>query len=336
MAGQVRTALIILVSLLSVVGAGASAAAPGDALPVSAVAGASTRAAPAAAPARPPVPLPAYSPHGADTCLNCHFEPNIMAIFRTAHARPDDPRGPFGHGGLQCEACHGPGGAHVRARGRQHAGIVDFGPQAQASVQRQNRMCLTCHQSNTAHDWAASAHAANNVACADCHRLHQSDDPVQNVATQLDVCGKCHVAERLAVFKPSRHPLRDGTMDCTSCHSPHGSSGPASLVANTVNETCTNCHAEFRGPFLWEHQPVTENCDDCHEPHGTVQPSLLKERPPFLCQQCHEAAGHPSAPQTPTGLPGGMPSPFLLVGGCVNCHSQVHGSNDPSGQALMR
>lgn len=125
-------------------------------------------------------------------------------------------------------------------------------------------------------------------------------------------------------------------MACTSCHSPHGSSATASLVHETVNETCTSCHAQYRGPFLWEHQPVNEDCSNCHEPHGSVQPALLKARPPFLCQQCHEAAGHPSAPNTPAGLPSGMPSPFLLAGGCVNCHSQVHGSNHPSGSLLMR
>ncbi len=278
----------------------------------------------------------AYSPKGADTCLNCHNDPDLMGIFRTAHARPDDPRGPFGHGGLQCEACHGPGGAHVRVHGRQPAGIVDFGPGAHAPVARQNAMCLSCHQANAAHDWGASAHAANGVSCADCHQLHQSLDPVRQLSTQMDVCGKCHQAERADMWKPSHHPVLEGTMTCTSCHSPHGSTAPASLVRNTVNETCTGCHAEFRGPFLWEHQPVTENCDNCHEPHGTTQFALLKSRAPFLCQQCHDAQGHPSVPSTPMGLAGAVPSPFLLGGSCLNCHSQVHGSNDPSGRLLMR
>ncbi|HTX04693.1 MAG TPA: cytochrome c3 family protein [Steroidobacteraceae bacterium] len=88
-----------------------------------------------------------------------------------------------------------------------------------------------------------------------------------------------------------------------------------------------------------EHQPVSEDCTNCHTPHGSVQPALLKERPPILCQQCHDPAGHPSVPYGPQGLPGmpaGMPNPYLLVGGCVNCHSQVHGSNSPSGRDLMR
>lgn len=295
---------------------------------------ASALAAPVAAAAHPPTGSP-YTDQGADTCLTCHSDnTDVLAIFRTAHARPGDPRGPFGHGGLQCEACHGPGRAHARSGSPLR--IIVFGPKSHTSVAQQNQMCLTCHQTNAAHAWAGSAHAANDVGCADCHRLHQVDDPVRNVATQIDVCAHCHQAETAAVLKPSRHPLRERTMACTSCHSPHGSSAPASLVADTVNETCTTCHAQYRGPFLWEHQPVTENCDNCHEPHGSVQPALLRARSPFLCQQCHEAAGHPSAPQTPRGLPSGMPSPFLLVGSCLNCHSQVHGSNAPSGNMLMR
>ena len=90
------------------------------------------------------------------------------------------------------------------------------------------------------------------------------------------------------------------------------------------------------GRSLWEHQPVSEDCTNCHDPHGSAQPALLKMRPPFLCQTCHEGAGHPSIVNTPQGLPGGMPSAYLLAGGCLNCHSQVHGSNSPSGRALMR
>jgi DmsE family decaheme c-type cytochrome len=277
-----------------------------------------------------------YSANGADTCLNCHNDPDLMGIFRTAHARPNDPRGPFGHGGLQCEACHGPGGAHVKIHGRQPAGIVDFGPGARAPVARQNEMCLACHRSNAAHDWGASAHAANDVGCANCHQLHLPRDPVQQTAAQIDVCGKCHQAERADLLKPSHHPLIEEKMACTSCHSPHGSTAHASLVKDTVNETCTTCHAQFRGPFLWEHQPVTEDCDNCHQPHGTALPALLKSRPPFLCQQCHESLGHPSMPNTPAELAGAAASPFLLGGSCVNCHSQVHGSNNPSGSTLMR
>jgi hypothetical protein len=66
---------------------------------------------------------------------------------------------------------------------------------------------------------------------------------------------------------------------------------------------------------------------------------MLKTRPPFLCQQCHEVQGHPAVGYTPDGLPGGsgtQSGAFLLAGSCTNCHSKVHGSNHPSGSKLMR
>lgn len=295
-------------------------------------ASASTLAADAA-----PGTVSGYSEKGADTCLGCHNNAGVTGLFHTAHARPGDPRGPFGRAGMQCEACHGPGGAHVKAHGGPLAGMIDFGPKAVTPARTQNAVCLGCHQSDAAHDWATGAHAASDVACASCHTLHASLDPVRKPATQIEVCSSCHLKQHGDVLKPSHHPLREGNMACTSCHAPHGSAAPASLVKNTVNETCTSCHAEYRGPFLWEHQPVTEDCSTCHNAHGSTQASLLKVRPPFLCQQCHEGTGHPSIANTPAGLAGGgMPSALLLAGGCINCHSQVHGSNHPSGRALMR
>ena len=111
--------------------------------------------------AGPPHTESAYSPQGADTCLGCHNYAAVTGIFRTKHAQPGDPRGPFGRGGLQCEACHGPGGAHVTAGGGPLAGMVDFGPKALAPALKQNAQCLACHQSNAAQTFATSAHAAS-------------------------------------------------------------------------------------------------------------------------------------------------------------------------------
>src|SRR6202046_3129802 len=93
----------------------------------------------------PPHAESVYSDQGADTCLACHGDATVTGIFRTKHARPDDPRGPFGHGGLQCEACHGPGGAHVKAGGGPLAGMINFGPKALAPVSQQNVPCFGCH-----------------------------------------------------------------------------------------------------------------------------------------------------------------------------------------------
>jgi DmsE family decaheme c-type cytochrome len=127
-------------------------------------------------------------------------------------------------------------------------------------------------------------------------------------------------------------------MTCSGCHSAHGSTTVAALNKPTLNQTCYSCHAEKRGPMLWEHQPVTEDCSLCHTAHGSVRPALLTKSPPLLCQQCHSSAGHPSVARTSNSLPGGSAggSIFVVGGSCTNCHSQVHGSNHPSGVKLMR
>ena len=100
-----------------------------------------------------------------------------------------------------------------------------------------------------------------------------------------------------------------------------------------MREKCTSCHAEKRGPFLWDHAPAAEDCNLCHTPHGSNQPALLKKRVPQLCQECHSPAGHPSVSYDGSRLKGSM---FLGAKGCSNCHSAVHGSNHPSGVTQLR
>ena len=285
-----------------------------------------------------PAPQMHYSEKGADTCLTCHNEGwavPLTPIFATKHGSRTDKRAPFGPGQLQCEACHGPGGNHAEAGGDKTL-IVNFGRKSSRPAEQQNAVCLSCHRGTHA-AWTGSVHQANQVVCANCHKIHAERDPVRVKATQDEVCYACHKKERTDFHKPSTHPVRFGRIACSECHNPHGSTATAMLVKPTVNQTCYTCHAEKRGPFLWEHAPVAEDCSLCHTPHGSVYQSLLKKTPPLLCQQCHSTNGHPSVAYTSSGLPGrGAPSGFLLAGGCTNCHSQVHGSNHPSGAKLMR
>lgn len=132
------------------------------------------------------------------------------------------------------------------------------------------------------------------------------------------------------------HPIPEGKMGCSDCHNPHGSIGPKLMKRDSVNETCYTCHMEKRGPFVHEHEPVSEDCSICHNPHGTTAESMLKMRPPFLCQSCHT----PHSPVQPSLTGQTSPSPNSLGWwngaaitqgrGCVNCHTQIHGSNNPS------
>ena len=282
--------------------------------------------------------LPDYSRKGADTCFQCHDDQATLAIFRTKHAMPQDPNSPFGHGQLQCEACHGPAGDHAGRvrRGQERPAVLAFGSMSTTPIAEQNAYCAACHDADTGFAWHGSSHDDNTVACSDCHTMHIERDPVLATSTQAEVCFDCHQQQRTQSMKPYAHPVRQGKMTCTSCHSPHGDTTERLLAGSTVNGTCYDCHAELRGPYLWEHAPVTEDCNSCHNPHGSTQPGMLSMRAPMLCQSCHSQDGHPSVPQDAGGLASNIPSALLLGQSCLNCHDQVHGSNHPSGSKLMR
>lgn len=293
-----------------------------------------------------------YTEKGADTCIKCHDEDEaypVLDIFKTKHGQQGNKQSPFA--GLQCEACHGPGvagaaamqvvldkGGHVgKVRpGQERPPILNFGIKSDESAEKQNSMCLNCHKDASHIDWKGSVHEDSDIACASCHQIHTLKDPVLTKKTQPEVCYKCHQNQRAEFFKTSTHPVRFGLMTCTDCHKTHGAISDRQLVKPTLNQTCYTCHAEKRGPLLWEHAPVSEDCSLCHTAHGSIHPAMLTKRTPLLCQQCHSQLGHPSLAYTAAGLPAGSPSGFLLSGGCINCHAQVHGSNHPSGVKLMR
>jgi DmsE family decaheme c-type cytochrome len=293
-----------------------------------------------------------YAAGGIETCLACHDESSkypVLSIFATQHGVKADERTPMAsaHG---CETCHGPGQAHVEAgggKGTGGPGWRSFAADSENDAGQQNAACLACHQGGAQMNWIGSQHENANVRCATCHKIHAKEDPVRKVDIrpgvilkddQAATCFGCHQEQRALAYRLSHHPVAEGKMACTDCHNPHGSMAPAQLVRPTLNETCFQCHADKRGPFLWEHAPVREDCSNCHTPHGSNHPSLLINRQPLLCQQCHVAAFHPSTAYTgpsPSSVPPRLD--IHVVGkGCMNCHSEVHGSNHPSGPRLMR
>ena len=298
-----------------------------------------------------PAAQQAVAQAGVQTCLTCHGgDPKVTAILQNPMAVMGDPRTPFARGG--CIACHGPSDNHLAMKA-PYPDVVFAGPHKSPAEER-NQVCLSCHQGDQmVINWQGSSMQRAGVACTDCHTAHTAKDPVLVKATQPQVCFTCHADIRADSFKYSHHPIREGLVVCSDCHNPMGSPGDTKeLKEFTVNETCYNCHAEKRGPMLWEHQPVRDNCLNCHTPHGSNQPRLMKEPMAFLCSSCHSDistrnssggafGGH-------AGIPAAGPRNGFNMGsnrfveepitqrGCLNCHSQVHGSNSPSGAFFIR
>ena len=299
----------------------------------------------APAPAAQSQPAPAYAGGGAKTCLNCHAGDAVVnPILATPHAVQGDKNTPFGQ--LGCESCHGPSAKHVESREFKpdvifvksklpHTGDSKIGEVSSPEIR--TAQCLTCHENNLRMNWKGSQHQTNDVACNDCHTIHVSKDPVLVKITQPEKCFTCHAEQRADSFKFSHHPIREGKVVCSDCHNPHGSPGPKLLKEFTVNEVCYTCHMEKRGPLLWEHEPVRESCLNCHTPHGSSEARLLVERPPFLCEECHQEGGHQITPFSGSTLPGQIGENIrMMARGCVNCHSQIHGSNSPNGAYFNR
>ena len=263
---------------------------------------------------------------GDAKCTRCHGEDSeypVLAIGKTKHGTMADARTPT------CTSCHGESDTHIN----RPAGATErprpervFGKKGNVTAEVQNQACLTCHQGGKRIHWQSSMHASRDTTCTSCHQVHTGHDKVRDKTTQAEVCFACHKEQRAQINRPSRHPIREGKVVCSDCHNPHGSVGPSMMVRDGVNDTCYTCHMEKRGPFVRTHQPVQEDCSICHNPHGTTTPNLLKSRPPFLCQQCHEPTSHRGNPASLTGTSTGANT---LARGCLNCHTNIHGTNNP-------
>lgn len=294
---------------------------------------------------------------GDKECATCHEE--VQKTFAgTVHGRLAEFETMGGTRG--CEACHGPGSLHA-AEG-DTAQIFSY---AALNSDQASAICLKCHSSDSLMEWHGNMHAMADVACSDCHKIHQGANPVEKSLKEPEpaLCYGCHQEYQAKANFPSHHPIKEGKMVCTSCHEAHGSSTRGLLKTDErPNDLCYNCHARHQGPFVFEHAPVQEDCSICHDPHGTVADNLLKQNEPFLCLQCHESHFHATRTGSSTWpgntafdgtalsgtLPaaGSSPTADTRVGftnshgtdawaeafgtRCTVCHSKVHGSDLPS------
>jgi DmsE family decaheme c-type cytochrome len=268
---------------------------------------------------------------GADTCVKCHEE-EVASYAQTIHGAKGNARGPAGTG--ECSTCHGDGTDHAAKKGKSPM----KSPGRKMAAAESTAICVSCHKSDSKRShWEGSTHQASDVACTACHSVHAAKDKVLAKITQPEVCFNCHKQQRTELNRPSRHPILEGKVTCSDCHNVHGSVGPKLVKKDSTVETCYQCHAEKRGPFVHNHAPVQEDCGNCHNPHGTVADSLLKMRQPFLCHACHtphggqvlQVTGQNGNLRTPTS--GGKDGVNITQGrGCLNCHSQIHGGNNPN------
>lgn len=268
---------------------------------------------------------------GDETCSTCH-DGEKKSLSLTQHGKAQNTRTPAAKSGQSCETCHGPGQKHVDSGKKEDIRRFDS-----LNPRVANETCLSCHNKASHAKWQGGMHEARSVSCVTCHSVHapKSERAQLKQATARDMCESCHKQEAMKVKRSGHMPVREGKMDCVTCHSPHGSNNVRMLkVGNSLNEACQYCHAEKRGPFVWDHAAGRENCASCHDPHGSNNDRMLVAKEPMLCQRCHVSSRHPATIYDGTQI--AAASNRAIGRSCVNCHSQIHGSNHPAGDRFLR
>lgn len=223
---------------------------------------------------------------GSKECEQCHEE--LYKSFRTADHALLTMGGPNTLN-AGCESCHGPSSIHSESGG----------------------------ETKTPYSFTAGRPMANNFGAS-----LTTPNP-RGVET---VCYTCHGNVRGEFSLPSHHPVPEGRMNCTECHSPH--KGSAHLGGGTAlraqDATCLKCHPSQSGPYVFEHEAMHEGCTSCHGAHGTVNAKMLTARDSNLCLKCHFQ-------QVQGGqlrIGGADHTVRVQQGTCwtAGCHEAVHGS----------
>lgn len=259
------------------------------------------------------------SPAGAQTptksCGSCHAD-LVKGFAASPHGKSSS-----GHGaaGIACESCHGDGKAHAQNNGD----ITLISNPARISPKQVDALCLGCHAARHP-DFAQSAHAKGDVACASCHSIHAGKEGKLLKAAQPTLCYGCHSAIKAEFAAPVHHKVDDGPVKCTACHNPHAvlEKQLQGAIEQQVS-ACFKCHTDLAGPWVYEHRVVKQvGCTACHTPHGGQNPRLLiLANVNTICLECHLPSATLDDEQANAAHTPSSKKP------CTDCHVSIHGSN---------
>lgn len=200
--------------------------------------------------------------------------------------------------------------------------------------------CATCHEEVTR---VRVPHAAIESGCLSCHEFFRSETSgwaVRLLEPVPGLCVTCHDGYARAAAGKLKAPHAPA-LDCTSCHSPHGSDLPNLLVSKPP-QLCLSCHTVEEVNKAHKVPVSRANCAGCHDPHGSDVGKMFSGdvlHAPFLdssCSGCHRSGVGMRALVKGNGAslcyachadleekfkaPGTSPHGAVSKGRCTGCH----------------
>ena len=217
---------------------------------------------------------------GSEVCKDCH-EDQFKAFEKTSHAELSK-MGSWKNKVTGCEACHGPGKAHIEEG--DPAKIISYKNKSPKEI---SETCLGCHAGREErNNFRRGEHWRNDVGCTDCHSPH-STPAGRNVPRSItfvgpanaekqdfstiamlkkgepQLCIGCHGEVKPDFQKSFHHKVLEGIMKCSDCHNPHGGFElKQARLATGADAACIKCHADKQGPFTYETQAIDRNAAD--------------------------------------------------------------------------
>lgn len=194
-----------------------------------------------------------HSPVANKMCSQCHPDPTSPDALKTKKA-----------GFELCRGCHNTMMNETMGKNRVHWPLVD------------KSSCLNCHRPHASREDALLKGPQNSLCgschgdviekqekslvkhkpvqegmCTKCHLPHSSNNVflLDNTST-INLCGTCHDWQ-----KHSTHPIgekvadkrnRNLSMDCSSCHDPHGSEHKRFVHYDIKMDLCVQCHEQYK------------------------------------------------------------------------------------------
>jgi tetratricopeptide (TPR) repeat protein len=277
-------------------------------------------------------------------CMFCHNSyPEIPAGHEQIQAEPRFadtlPEG------IDCQRCHGPAARHVeiaRTAGASaqsvRAAIVN---PARLSPERRQEVCFQCHLETTSFQFTHSIVKYDRgpfsyrpgEPLAD-FMLFFDHPPARPAPAQKD--DRFEIVNAVYRLRMSQCYLESkGTLQCTTCHDPHGGPGPG------YNQVCRECHTSaFTREVAAGRHTESADCVSCHMPKRRAQDVVHAVMTDHYIQRRKPAGDLVADIPEPTGRPGMFyrgeelpyyPQPFpatpqseLYLG-----VAQVHANNNP-------